>query len=219
MRNTFSGQDWLALADHVAPYRIDSERPTEFVSTFNAALRDARVVCGRDADRGMLLATTPTALWAGTLVYFALLDQIGHTLRPVSGRTVKGESSIERVLREFAPTTTKRQREAIYALRNAFAHEFGLVNINRRKPQYTHAFAVDDTVGQPLIRWPSRRWDGDLRKVSPRTRTIVALPAFGDLCESVVKSVREHSNSTRLRGQVPSAELQQRYAFRITANI
>src|SRR5260221_268835 len=111
MRKSFTASEWQALADHVSPLPFDADRPSEFVSTFNAALCDARVVCGRDAGTGMLLSATPSALWAGTLVYFALLDQIGDTLRPAIGRDIKRESSIERALRQFAPGTTKRQRQ------------------------------------------------------------------------------------------------------------
>lgn len=219
MGSKFTGSEWQALADHVAPYPIDPEQPSEYVSTFNAALRDARVVCGRDVNAGAPLGATPTALWAGTLVYFALLDQIGDTLRPVGGRLIKRESSIERALRFFSPATTKRQRQALYGLRNAFAHEFGLINVNLSRPEYTHAFAVDDSVGGSLIRWPARRWDGDLGTLKGRNRTVVSLPAFGDTCEEVVRSVRVHSNKTRLRSLVPVSELQRRYAFRITRTL
>lgn len=207
------------LADHVAPYPFDPDRPSEFVSTFNLALRDARVVCGRHVDTGTLLGVTPTALWAGTLVYFALLDQVGDTLRPAFGRDIKGESSIERALRQFASSTTKRQRQALYALRNAFAHEFGLVNVKKSRPEYTFAFAVDDDIRAPLVRWGARRWDGTLSSATTKTRTVVGLPAFGDLCESVVLNVRQHSNSVKLRSRVGLDELQRRFAVKITSDL
>ena len=210
-----TSREWQALADHVAPYPHDPDQPSAFVSTLNAALRDARVTCGRDADSGKSLSEKPKALWAGTLVYFALLDQIGDTLRPALGRDIRGEASIERALRQFGPGTTLRQRQALYALRNAFAHEFGLVNVNTRRPEYTFVFAVDDDPSAPLIRWPARRWDGDLSNASVRTRTLVSLPAFGDLCERVVLSVRQQSSSVRLRSRVPVDELQRRFAFKI----
>ncbi len=155
----------------------------------------------------------------GTLVYFALLDPIGDTLRPTGGRDVKAESSIERALRQFAPRTTVLQRRALYALRNAFAHEFRLVNINRRRPEYTFTFAVNDDVTAPLVRWGARRWDGSLNSTAKKTRTVVGLPAVGDLCESVVRSVRQHSNSVRLRSRVEVDELQRRFAFRVTEQL
>jgi hypothetical protein len=216
MSRSLTGSEWLALADHVAPYPFNPDKPSEFVSTFNAALRDARVVCGRDVITGTPLGSTPIALWAGTLVYFALLDQIGNTLWPIQGRDAKRESSIERALRQFAPESTRRQREALYALRNAFAHEFGLINVNKHRPEYTFAFAVDDDVEAPLLLWPPRRWDGQIRSASAKTRTVVGLYAFGDLCESVVRNVRLHSNSARLRSRVNVDELQRRFAFKMT---
>jgi hypothetical protein len=215
---TFTGHEWQALAEHVAPYRIDPEAPDPYVSTFNAAVREARYVCGRDVDTGQRLDGRPVAIWAGTLVYLVLLEQIGNTLRPVSGRDLPKqvrESAAARALRQFAPHTTKPQREVIYALRNAFAHEFGLFN-DGRDGRYRHVFTLDDEPGGPLVRWPRRRWDGTVEGVRRATRTTVNLVAVGDLCEDVVRSVREHSNSVALRSRVPMAEMQKRFAFRIS---
>lgn len=216
MGSPLNGREWQMLADHVAPYPFDPESPSQYVSTFNAALRDARVVCGRDVSTGAFTGVTPNALWAGTLVYFALLDQVGDTLKPAGGRKIARESSVERALRFFSPGTTRRQRQALYGLRNAFAHEFGLINVNRKRPEYTHAFAVDDSAGGPLVRWPSRRWDGHLSSLKPGSRTVVSLPVFGDTCEEVVRSVRVHALKSTLRSVVPVSELQRRYSFRIT---
>jgi hypothetical protein len=72
---TFTGHEWQALAEHVAPYRIDPEAPDPYVSTFNAAVREARYVCGRDVDTGQRLDGRPVAIWAGTLVYLVLLER------------------------------------------------------------------------------------------------------------------------------------------------
>lgn len=191
------------LVAHVAPLRLVNGKQPSYVSTFNAALRDARVVTGRDADNGTFLGRKPTALWAGTLTYLVLLEQIGDTLRPAFGREAKNESAAERALRQFAPRTTRLQREVVYALRNAFAHEFGLCNDGWKDGRYRFAFALDDARNAPLVRWPSRRWDGKVASIGPKTRTLVRLVALGDFCETVVTGVRAHADAGTLRSRVP----------------
>jgi len=52
MGQNLTEQDWTILADHVAPYEIS----LGYVSTFNAALRDAKTCAGRDAESGKLLS-------------------------------------------------------------------------------------------------------------------------------------------------------------------
>lgn len=130
-------EDWHVLADHVGPYPIK----VGYVSSFNAALEDARKCTGRDLASGDVKPNESRALWAGTFVYLVLLEQIGKTLRPRGGRDLAKEHELERAIRQFVPGVTNRQRQAVYALRCAFAHDYGLFNVNRRRPGYTHVSA------------------------------------------------------------------------------
>jgi hypothetical protein len=207
-----AGERQVLLA-HVSPLRFVEGGPPSYVSTFNAALRDARVVSGRDVDSGIFLGAKPTSLWAGTLVYLVLLEQIGNTLRPAFGRDAQRESAAERALRQFAPNTTPRQREVVYALRNAFAHEFGLYNDGRKDGRYRFALTLDDVQHSPLVRWPRRCWDGNVNHVSRDTQTRVSLPALGDACETVAARIRAHAAAGSLRARVSFDELQRRFAF------
>ncbi|MHB1535291.1 MAG: hypothetical protein ACYC1D_11930 [Acidimicrobiales bacterium] len=198
MSATFNGMDWVRLADHVTPFD-----PTKLghVSTFTAAVREARSLTARDLGFGMLDPTrAPTALWAGSTVYLILLEQIGKSLRPKGGRKAKGEFELEKAIRQFAPrVATGRQRKVLYALRCAWVHEFGLFNVNGRNTAYQHCFGLDDDASAPLVRWPGRRWDGvpftptwyihHRGAVGPgRSRR-----GGGDVCESPLKRRRPAS--------------------------
>jgi hypothetical protein len=202
--------EWTVLADHVAPFS-DS---TGYRSTFNAALREARLLTCRNLKTGSITDEKTETLWAGTVIYLVLLEQVGKSLRPHGSKVIKNEKPIETALRMFGPNrVTKRQRQVLYALRCAFAHEFGLYNENRRQPFYQHVFRLDDTPGHPLVTWPGRRWSGDYADASNACSTTVGLITVGDVAEHTVRKVREHSNKTTLRSRIALEELQKRFGF------
>lgn len=207
------GREWTVLADHVAPFRLE----TGYVSTFNAAVLEARLATGRDPRSGKLGAHDTATLWSGTVIYLVLLEQIGKSLRPAGGREFKRpEHALEKALRQFGPrTVTLPQRRVLYALRCAFAHEFGLFNRGNRAGQYRRVFRLDDSRTGPLIRWPGRPWNGRYQDAGPECSTTVNLVRVCDLVENVVRSVRVHSNSVALRSELPVEELQRRFGFHI----
>jgi hypothetical protein len=153
MRERFNAGDWNVLANHVSGQPIAGG----YVSTFNAAAREARVLTGRNPQTGQPDPDAgSTTVWAGTVVYLILLEQIGKSLRPKGARgKLQGESAIEKAVRQFAPgRTMKRERQVIYALRNAFAHEFGLFNDGNGLPRYRVAFMLDNQPAPHMIKWP-----------------------------------------------------------------
>ena len=217
MAKAFSGQDWEILANHVAGFPLPPPGASGYVSTFNAAVQEARRLTGRD-KHGRRVRTTRT-LWAGTLVYFALLDQIGNSLRPNRAKKVKVERpsgklvpelTLEKAIRQFAPSAaTRNQRQTLYFLRCAFAHEYGLFN---RRDQF---FRVDDSPRGRLVVPARRKWNGRLADATAATQTTVNLVAVGNLAEAVVASVRTHSARSTLRSELPTKELQRRFGFTI----
>ena len=211
-----SGMDWVRLADHVAPF---DPMEVGYVSTFTAAVREARSLTGRDLDSGVLdPAARPTALWAGSTVYLILLEQVGKSLRPKGGKRSAHEYELEKAIRQFAPSSaTPRERKVLYALRCAWVHEFGLFNKNPKNVAYQHCFGLEDDLSASLVKWPGRRWDGDTMSAGATTSTTVGLPALGNLTEEVVRSVRVHSNATQLRAEMGTEELRKRFGFERTA--
>ena len=214
-KNSPAGASWTALADHVAPYPSEA---TGYTSTFLAALTDARALTGRDPVSGDRTGTDPVALWAGSVVYLVLLEQIGKSLRPQGARKrVKGERKLEKALRQFASRGggQKKERQVLYALRCAFAHEYGLMNFGFSNHRlHARVFVLDDDPStQTLVKWPRQNWDGNVTSISKKRFTKVNLVVLGDLVEEVVRSIRSYSNSGKLKSEISELELQRRFVF------
>lgn len=222
MTSKFFAQDFVALADHVTSYNPAHS----YVSTFNAAIREARSLTARDLTSGAVTKRSTTTLWSGTFVYLTLLEQVGKSLRPRGARRTlsnsnlrpSGEKILEKAIRQFAPTAaTPRERQVLYALRCAFAHEFGLFNKGNGKPPYCRVFRLDDDPsGKPLVKPPSHHWNGRFTVASVKSAyTTVNLIGVADVAEQVIQSVRAYSNRVALRSEVPIAELPLRFGFQI----
>ncbi len=195
-----------------------------FVSSFRAAIREARTLTGRDLDTGTRKQNagqrTPPTDWSGALVYLIVLELIGSTLRPRGGRALRNrnrrEQPVDRALRYFAtPAMSPQQRGAFVALRNSFAHNFGLTNVS--PVERRHRFWLIDHATEPLIKFPGRRWNGKYGAASLGGPTTINLPALGDLVEVIVTQVERAAlaQELRLADRVTVDELGTAYGFRI----
>jgi hypothetical protein len=207
--------DLAALARHVASAEPDESGR---MSTFNLALRDARQLVGRDVNTGRPTTSDegPVSLWGGSIIYLVLLEQIGKSLRPVGGRPLRTrkERALETAIRQFAPkATSETERQVLYALRCAFAHEFGLMN--HGKPPYRRVFRLYPYgLGRVVERAP-KPWTGDPADASERTSTRVDLALLADLAEDVVAGVRRRAQKGELRSVVSIVELERRFAISV----
>jgi hypothetical protein len=194
------------------------------VSCFTAVLREARHLAGRDRDDGILLANVPDedrAEWAAVLMYLILLEQLGEVLRRKGTRTPKdSENTLMRALRLWAPTVKKSHADALRALRNAVAHDFGLTSRDRSKKRHHRKFALSSTGA--LVVLPARRWNGEYGKADDKKVGLkknrgggvrVNVRAVGDLVESVVATVR--ANEPDLRLNLHPDEVTTRFGFSI----
>ena len=164
-------------------------------SGFTAGLGDARLATNRDRD-GRKLPGKSHISWLGTIGYMALLDQIGKCFKPKGYPPAVG-NSICRCLTYFGDLTPPEQ-DALYALRCALAHDFGLINISTRKPKLTHRFTLTEGPKAPLVKLPLRQWDGDYENMSAENKTTVNLEAFGDLAETICGKVRDLNDKDEL---------------------
>lgn len=158
------------------------------VSCFNAALRDARAATGRNLDTGVKIPEQTHGNWLGCLGYMALLDQLGSAVKP-SGQQAEG-SSISTTLSYFSDCS-EQDREAIYALRCAFAHDFSLFNPSGREIR-RHRFFLTESTNGSVVTLPTEPWDQAYDILKPDQVTTIDLEAFGDLVESIVQNVIEH---------------------------
>jgi len=129
-----------------------------------------------------------TGHWLGAVGYMILLDQVGKCFKPVRRLRSTLPNTIEVCLGYWASDqVSHEERCALYALRNALAHDYSLFNWNSRA-QYQHLFTLDRHPTR-LVAPAAREWSGDLADRSPECTTVVSLRAFGDLAERVVAAL------------------------------
>jgi hypothetical protein len=184
-------------------------------SGFRHALKEARIATGRDLDKGTKSNPNLHGSWIGAIGYFTLLDQISDCFRP-KGAPLPQNKDIRAALEHFTSLDAPK-RDALYALRNAFTHDYSLYNINRNQPSLTHHFAVSRGAGVgDVVILPATGWDGDYMNRGPDTRTTVHLAVFGDLVEDVVAKILSLHTAGNLEIALKdgSDELVCRYLFR-----
>jgi hypothetical protein len=182
------------------------------------ALRNIRFITGRNQDTGISTPDGYLGNWIGAIGYMAILDQIGTCFRPTSFKKVDNPKmpSIQKALIYFT-NLNEEERFAIYALRNAFHHNFSLINIDDKisRHKYDHHFIVDATPSSPLIKLPTSKWDGKIENLNQENHTYVNLQAFGDLVEKIYKTLLELESKNELSLELDGgeSELQARYLF------
>lgn len=186
-----------------------------YFSSFTAALRDARSSTGRDVDHGNIINPLSTGSWLGALGYMALLDQIGTCFRPKTASVYIKINSINKALLYFS-SLQPAEKDAIYALRCAFAHDYSLSNTNENKPSLTHCFRVTQGTGL-LIRFPASSWDGDYNNINRGTETQIDLEEFCNLVEDICTKLLELNENNQLSLELEHGvdELIHRYGFSV----
>lgn len=168
------------------------------ISTAIAGIRDSRIYTKRDVDTGELnLENTfgDIGNWLGAIGYMTILDQIGSSLSLTGQDKLEGRSTILRALTFFYNSLPELEIHALIALRNAFMHDFNLINIaqGKFKKEQTHRFVVYANLDNKVVTLPSIPWDGEFENKSwdKETETKINLFEFGNLVENVIKNVRE----------------------------
>jgi hypothetical protein len=165
-------------------------------TSLEAALDDVRAAVGRDAS-GVTRNHERAAYWLGACGYLMLLDQISCVFR---------FDDFERLLRSDLVGLDADDAGAIYGLRNAFIHSYGLVNdadglsenVRRRR---RHTFRL--TVGQSQLVTLGDRSDVLTAPLGDLPDTVVDLVRLGDVVEAVVAEIqRRHLAGGPLRWKV-----------------
>jgi hypothetical protein len=159
-------------------------------SALMALIAHARAETGRDPKTGQVIDEPCAGSWLGATAYLILVDQIGKCLKPASAPNPAGPSSVERALQMWSNRGHDEQC-GLFALRNALAHDFCLINFNQNNPDYQHRFTFDRHPTR-LIALPAEPWSGDYLSTKQDT-TIISLRALGDLVEDVVAAVKRET--------------------------
>jgi len=180
------------------------ERPPingiQYKSSLIALLGDARGAAERDAETGLVRPGKLSTSWLGAAGYLILLDQVGTCFK-LKGPDVRGDNPISRALLYFSQVQDDPTLDALYALRNALAHDYSLFNAYTKHSSHRHAFNFCADTVSPLVTLPAVPWSGvyDLSTLTPPDQTtMVNLRKVGDLAEEVVASLRRHHDAGQL---------------------
>jgi len=152
--------------------------------------------------------------WLGTIGYLSLLDQIGGCFKKVNGPTIDlNKSGIIKALKNFS-SLNDNEIYAIYALRNSFAHDYSLQNVDVRAC-YQHQFTVDNSSTAPAIILPQEKWDGSMYSRNSKNVTYINLQALGDIVEQVVSELLDlnERNEVEIILKEGKIELLGKYSF------
>ena len=158
-------------------------------------LTDTRRSSGRNAD-GQVVDADGTSHWLGAIGYLTVIDQLSKLLDVPhlgAGFEAKGQTAYERLL-VWDAALLPDEAAAIYALRCAFVHSFGLVNEYEskdaeRRRVMRHGFRLTAT-GQDVVRLGARRQAADC-PLSELPPTEVDLWSLGDTVERLIADLRK----------------------------
>jgi hypothetical protein len=153
-------------------------------TSLEAALTDARSIVDRN-ELGAVGNPDRSRAWIGAAGYLMLIDQIS---------SVFDYGGFEKLLMSDLAGLSPAEAGAIYGLRNAFIHSYGLVNEPRatlpeaRRKLLRHVFHLAADRG-PLVELGDRT--GVLTKgLGDILPTTVDLIRLGDLVEMIVREIR-----------------------------
>jgi hypothetical protein len=165
---TVAAEEQTTLSAYLSPPLVASDGLT-IKSSLWAALLDIRAVTKRSAATGLVEDPEGSRAWIGALGYLSLLDQLGTAVARPSRPNSIHSNGILRALLAFADLDHD-QREAVVALRNAFAHDYSLVSIDARpgKSGRTHRFSLNMN---PACSRQFLRIDGAVHSIRSTGRT------------------------------------------------
>ena len=182
-----------AIRDYLAPIDVQSL----YHSCLDAALRDTRGAALRHPPDGSPCdLANHSRSWLGTVGYLIIVDQLGSALKPASepeGTFSSETTSFERCLRRFSPECSTQTISALYGLRCALAHDFGLINPPQegRRLRLQHRLYALTPASIELVTSPVPPWDGKLDPLpAPSSATTVNTRQLADLVEAMVASLR-----------------------------
>ena len=201
---------------------------TERHSSLTEALKACRQATKRDLFTGIHnteLICGYECNWIGFIGYFTVLDQIGSCFRPKDAPKIKAtENKIEYAIKNFAYDlieSDNRKLQAIKSLRNAFTHDFNLLNIPKSDSKIAleqHRFTVTVDIGTPLwiVRLPLALWDGNIEfKDFSSTNNVTTVNLFGiaELTEMAYKKICDLFDGEQIESDLSLKSLINKYSF------
>lgn len=170
------------------------------VSTIAAAIKEARVLTGRDPKTGSEPSPNPHAgTWAGALVWFIVLEQLATCFRPASVNAPSSDGEIADALAWYAQVRRPDARE-LDRLRDRFAHDYSLEHPTRNR-----RYRLTGRPG-PLLR-------------RDNTRPEVSLHELANSAERAVSAVRSLGEAGQLHIALPggNSKVERRFSMVLEA--
>lgn len=202
-------------------------RDTKRFSTLVAGLKDCRTYTKRAINTGVYdpkIDYGHEGNWLAAIGYFTILDQIGSCYKPINEpNPPENTNSIKFAIEKFGFDLLDNDNwklNSLIALRNAFTHDFNLLNIPRdanKKILQQHKFTVTaDTENNWIVTLPQEIWDGDIEgknfyKISDST--FVNLFGIGSLVETIYQRINNLIENDTVDLQIPSLRLINKYTF------
>lgn len=187
-------------------------------SCLTKAFREARVICGRDEFNGDPVVLHKLGWWSGAMVYMSILDQIGSCYRPKYSRKKPNRKSLKsdfHLALFYFTDLSELEIIEIYSLRNAFFHDFSLLNKSDKYGKYNIFWLFDEVDGE-LLKLPTKKWNGGFKNINNNEQfTKLNLKLFGDLVESILIRLIKLKSTNKLKNILKgkAKELLYRYTF------
>lgn len=220
-------QDKIEILNFLGTEQPFLFRGSKRFSTLVAGLKDCRTFTKRAINTGAYdpkIEYGHEGNWVAAIGYFTILDQIGSCYKPKYEPNPPGNTnSIKFAIEKFGfdlLDNNDRKLNSLIALRNAFTHDFNLLNIPRdpsKKNLQQHKFSVTaDTENIWIVKLPQQLWDGDIEgknfnKISDST--FVNLFGIGNLVESIYQRINNLIKNDAVDLQIPSLRLINKYTF------
>ncbi len=195
------------------------------------AIRSARYLTGRDVITGKALGIGEMEynvlkkdevqthqlynehFFTGIAMYLIALDCIGCLFENTTIKPVDDNNSIVRALESFSALKNK-EIEAVKDLRNTLAHNYGLATESKGGTKKTkHKFTLSFSDNTNAIRIPKKDWDGDYANKRQSNSTIIGVPSFCDLIETIIANVYKCNESGSLKLRIENNEAKARFTI------
>jgi hypothetical protein len=189
-----------------------------FCSTFSIALRDARLITGREIKTGKSMHNILSNSKGehlkpyspiGLLSYLIILEMIGKIFQK-TGNKIE-DCGIISALRDFSKLN-EREIYTIKALRNALGHSYSLTNIPFDKKHYEnslHLFAFHISGNVPLIQYPNPIWDGNYNKTE--SRTWIQINELFNIVDLIIQFIADNLENKEIKLKMDINEIKTKY--------
>lgn len=218
--------DKQVLLEYLNPDQPFTFQDSARFSTLIAGLRDCRLYSGRELTSGKFRSNVlngEEGNWLSAIGYFTILDQIGSCYRPVEIiNPTPNSNKIKLAIENFAYDLidcSERQLNALIALRNAFTHDFNLLNIPNNPTKTNlqqHKFTVLADKNAWVVDLPHNIWNGDIAGkdfYETSDSTFVNLIGFGSLVEEIYHRLYCLVTQDRIELNLPIEILINKYTF------